>query len=148
MLSDAREKLVGDIIGIEREGLGKFEGGVRIQSILAAVQVRNADGHQLFKFPAQVARGHDGLEMFGHGGHDFRPVGGRPEHVGNLASFFDKSLKCLAGPGVSLIERNFGESWHVICPVAYAVGTGSGPHTSPTARRVMRHPKPLLKRAY
>ena len=80
VLPDAGEKLVGNVVGIEGENLGELEGGLvtraetaavavfkrleflfrcsqppyqggmRIQSIVAAVQVRNPDGHHLLQF--------------------------------------------------------------------------------------------------
>ena len=137
MPPDAGEKVVGDIVGIKGEGFGKFkgsllaraeaaavtvfqglefffrcsqppyQGGMRIQSIVAAVQVRNANSHQLFQLAIQVARGHDGEVMLRHGRHDCRPVRSSTKHVGDAAPFLDECIKGLASLRISLVRGDF-----------------------------------------
>src|SRR5947199_10657618 len=100
MLTEAAEELIGDARRVACHRFGEFEGyalarrkcgelprlerlqlrfrrslppcqgGMRVESILAAVQVRDADGHHFLELLRDRARVHHRAEVRWHGSHD------------------------------------------------------------------------------
>ena len=80
--------------------------GVRCQSILTVVELGSPYDQEFLELGGNRASVHDGAQVCNHGAEDFRPVGGRAEHVGHVATLFLIDLENLAGFRIDLV---FGE---------------------------------------
>lgn len=88
------------------------QGGVRVQSIFAAVDVGNADGDHFLQLFLDRSGIHHHPEMVRHRLHDFRPMRHGAEHIGNVPALFEEMVENFPAFGSNLIGREFGQAGH------------------------------------
>src|ERR1700678_972093 len=79
------------------------QGGVRSQSILAAVELRSAHNRQLLQFGGHRSSVHDRTEVSNHRAKDFWSMRYRTEHVGNVSALLLVGVKYLRGFWIDLV---------------------------------------------
>jgi hypothetical protein len=77
---------VGQILKlVVRIALPPCQGSVGGESVIAMVDLRGADKQQLFQLGRNRSSLHDRPKVSNHRSKNFRPVGDRSKHVGNIS---------------------------------------------------------------